>query len=110
MNNIELEKKIKELLGIENYFDLVLAIKDFEKEYKTTDFFKVTKRPLEAVVKEAKIHYALQLNDLADKLQKVLDNLSLESVNELLDKMSGVFGKENQEITESLEVLKNLKN
>ena len=30
MNNIELENKIKELLNIENYFDMIVAMKKFE--------------------------------------------------------------------------------
>ena len=40
MNNIELENKIKELLSIENYFDMIVAMKKFEPEYKKSDFFK----------------------------------------------------------------------
>lgn len=110
MNNVELEKKIRELCGIDNYFDMIEAIAAFEKEYKTSDFYKKTKRSLEQVVKEARIHYALQLKDLGRYVQNLLDNLSLENVNDLLDKMGGVFSKENEDIAESLEVLKDLKN
>ena len=109
MNNIELEARIKTLCAIENYFDMVIAIKDFEKEYKTTDFYKMTKRSLENVVKEARLHYALQLKDLGRQLQTLIDNLSLENVNDLLDKMGLVFGEENKEIKESLEIMKDLK-
>ena len=109
MNNIELEARIKTLCAIENYFDMVIAIKDFEKEYKTTDFYKMTKRPLENVVKEARLHYALQLKDLGNHVQELLDNLSLENVNDILEKMGVIFGEENKEIKESLEVLKDLK-
>lgn len=109
MNNIELEARIKTLCAIENYFDMVIAIKDFEKEYKTTDFYKMTKRPLENVVKEARLHYALQLKDLGRHIQALIDNLSVENLNELLDKIGIVFGEENKEIRESLEVMKDLK-
>ena len=34
MNNQELELKVKELLNISNFFDMIIAVKEFEKEYK----------------------------------------------------------------------------
>lgn len=109
MNNVELEKKIREISAIDNYFDMVEAMIAFEKEYKTSDFYKKTKRPLEVVVKEAHVHYALQLKDLGKHIQELLDNLSLDNVNELLDKMGGIFAQENEDIKEAAEVFKNLK-
>ena len=109
MNNIELEARIKTLCAIENYFDMVIAIKDFEKQYKTTDFYKMTKRPLEVVIKEARLHYALQLKDLSRQVQALIDGLSLENINDILDKMGMVFTEENKEIKEGLEIFKELK-
>ena len=38
MNNQELEQKILELLKETNYFDFLIAVKNFEKEYKESDF------------------------------------------------------------------------
>ena len=32
MNNQELELKVKELLNISNFFDMIIAVKEFEKE------------------------------------------------------------------------------
>ena len=110
MNNIELEEKVLEIINETNYFNMIIKAKEFEKNYKTSDFYKNTKKPLSEVIKEAKIFYALQLEDLGKYIQKVIDNLSLENVNNLLDKISGVFHQENEEIQESLEVFKNLKN
>lgn len=109
MSNMELEQKIKEIYSIDNYFDMIIAIKDFEKEYRETEFYKKTKRPLDVVVKEARIHYALQLKDLSKKIQDMLNGLSLENISELLDKVGGVFEQENEDIKESLEVFKNFK-
>ena len=109
MNNIELENKIRQISAIDNYFDMIEAIVSFEKEYKTSDFYKKTKRPLEQVIKEARIHYALQLKDLANYIQDMINNLSFENINEILDKISSVFAQENKDIEESLEVFKHLK-
>lgn len=110
MNNAELELKIKEIIAIENYFDMIIAVKDFEKDYKGSDFYKETKMSLVEVIKQAKLHYALQLSDLSSKIQKVINELNVDNLNSVLDQISGVFGKENTEIKESLEVLKELKN
>ena len=109
MNNIELENKIKELIQIDNYFDFVLAVRDFEKDYKTSDFYKKTRKPLAEVMKESRIYYALQLKDINNRLQNLLDNLSLDNLNDLLDKMGDTFSRENLEIKENLEVFKDLK-
>ena len=46
MNNQELELKVKEILAIENFFDMMEAAIAFEKEYKGTNFFKKTKEQL----------------------------------------------------------------
>ena len=110
MNNVELEKKILEIIDMDNFFDMVLAAKEFEKEYKNSDFFKQTKMPLKDVIKESKIFYALQLRDAEKKVQALLDNLSLDNVNQILDKIGATFGAENEEIRESLEAFKDLKN
>lgn len=110
MNNIELEKKILEIVNQTNYFDMVLAMKEFEPEYKKSDFYKITKKPLIEVVRESKIFYALQLKDISRKIQDVLDNLSLDKVEAIIEQIGDVFGKENAEIMQSLEVIKDLNN
>jgi len=109
MNNIELEARIRKICAIDNYFDLIDEMYAFEKEYKNSDFYKKYKKPLSEVVREARIHYMLQLKDLGDKIQLFIDNLSFENLNDILDKISKVFGEENADIKETLEVFKDLK-
>ena len=46
MNNQELELKVKEILEIENFFDMIEAAVALKKEYKRTKFYKKTKMPL----------------------------------------------------------------
>ena len=109
MDNIELEKELLEIINKENFFDMILAAKNFEPFYKSSDFYKKTKMPLNEVIKESKIFYALQLKDLSKQIQNLIDNLNLDNVNNLLDKMGDTFTQENKEIKDSLEVLKDLK-
>lgn len=110
MDNIELEQRILEIIQTENFFDMIIKAKEFEKEYKTSDFYKITKMPLNDVIKSSKIYYAIQLKDLGNAIQKIINNLSFENVSEVLDKLNETFSAENEEIKDSLEVLKVLKN
>lgn len=108
MNNIELETKIKEIIKIENYFDMVVAANRFDREYKTSDFYKQTKKSLYDVIKESKIHYALQLQDLSTKIQTIIDNLDLNKINEILDQIGQTFGQENGDIRELINNFKDI--
>ena len=109
MNNVELEQKIKEIIAIENYFDMKIAINEFESEYKQSDFYKKIKMPLKDIVYEARMHYALHLEGIGDKIQKIINGLSLEKFNELLDQISTTFGNENAEIGDMLDTIKELR-
>ena len=54
MNNQELELKIKEIIEMPNMFDMIIAAKDIEKDYKTSDFYKATKMSLIEMLGELK--------------------------------------------------------
>ena len=84
MNNQELELKVKEILSIENFFDMMEAVFVFEKEYKTTEFYKKTKMSLVEVMKESKMWYALQFKDIGNKIQSLINNLDLSNLNNVL--------------------------
>lgn len=98
MNNQELELKVKKILEIENFFDMIIAVKEFEKEYKGSDFFKATKMSLTDVIRDAKMWYALQFNNLIEKAQEFLDNLNLDSVNQVVNALGDTFDKENADL------------
>lgn len=69
---------------------------------------RLQKKPLLEVIKEAKVFYTLQFNDIRKKIQKVINDLDLSKINELLDQIGNVFGEENNEIRETLNIFKNL--
>ena len=106
MNNQELELKIKEILSIENFFDMMEAVFAFEKEYKTTEFYKKTKMSLIEVMKESKIWYALQLKDIGNKIQSLINDLDLSNLNKVLEQLGDVYGQENEE---TLNIIKEFK-
>ena len=106
MNNQELELKVKEILSIENFFDMMEAVFAFEKEYKTTEFYKKTKMSLIEVMKESKLWYALQFKDIGNKIQSLINNLDLSNLNNVLEQLGDVYGQENEE---TLNIIKEFK-
>lgn len=106
MSNTELELKVKEILSIENFFDMVEKVVEFEKEYKGTSFYKKTKMPLMEVIKNGKVWYALRFDSLQEKIQELINGLSFENINSILDQFSQVYAQEN---TETLSIINNLK-
>lgn len=105
MNNVELEKKIKELIEIENFFDFYQALVEFEGEYKQSNFYKETKLKLNDAVKMARTHYLLQMKDLSNKINKFLASLDLDKVQELINQFGEKLQTENSEIMEQINSL-----
>lgn len=108
MNNQELELKIKEILSIENFFDMIEAAVFFEKEYKTTEFYKKTKMSLIDVLKSSKVWYALQLKDFGKTIQDTINGLNLENINSLIDQFGALYSKENSDILNMVNEFKNI--
>ena len=104
MNNQELELKVKEILSIGNYFDMIEEVVNFEREYKTSDFFRLTKKSLVDVVKEARSWYIF--DDISEKIQNLIDNLDFDKLSGLLGQFGDIYQQEN---TETLNILKEFK-
>ena len=98
MNNQELELKVKEILAIENFFDMIEATIAFEKEYKTTSFYKKTKMSLMDVIKTSKAWYLIQLKDLGNTIQSLIDGLNMENISNIIGQFGDMYGQENEEI------------
>lgn len=108
MDNTELNNKLKELLTTKNYFDYALSVKDFEKEYKESDFYKKTKKPLKDVLFESRFHYFFMLEGIEKRIQEVIDSLNLEKIESLMNDMSSMFEQENGEILKAANTFKDL--
>lgn len=108
MNNIELEQKIKEIISKDNYFDMIIAAKEFESEYKKSDFYKAIKKPLSEVIKESKVYYFTNFNIILDGLQYLINNLSLDNLVNLVNQFGDTLMNENEEVRKSMEEMKDL--
>lgn len=108
MNNQELELRIKEILKNRNFFDMIESAINFEKEYKTSDFFRKTKISLMEVIKEAKTWYITQLDNIGEKIQELLDNLDVTKVNSILTQLGNIYTGENEETMAIIKEFKEL--
>lgn len=109
MNNIELENKIKEIIDMDNMFDMIMAAKAFESEYKTSDFYKATKMPMMEVIKSAKAFYLVNTKNLQSKFQSFIDNISVDNINSVFDTIANTFQRENAETMQMVAELKDFK-
>lgn len=108
MNNQELELKVKEILATRNFFDMMEKAIEFEKEYKATDFFKKTKMPLVDVIKNSKIWYFFQFEEVTEKIQSLINELDFENVNNVLNQFGDLYRQENEDTLSILQDFKEL--
>ena len=108
MNNSELELKVKEIIKIENFFDMIEAAQDFEKEYKQSDFYKKTKQPLLPMLKEAAGWYGIAADRIYKEAQKEINKLDISHLNDLLDKIAETFGTKTATITKQISQLQDI--
>jgi hypothetical protein len=108
MTNSELNDKLKDICLMPNYIEALLAIKRLEPEYKKTDFYKETKISIADLIKNAKIWYITDLTQLGSIIQKLIDGLSLEKIQDIINQIGQTFEEENEEITEAAQTYKEL--
>lgn len=102
MNNEELYLKLNEIMQIENTFDAILALKEFEKSYKNSEFFKQTKMSVKEVVEYYKTLNPINILSLKNDLQKLVNEIDFDNFMGMFDKMADVFAKENQDIQDNI--------
>lgn len=108
MNNQELELRIKEILSLENFFDMIEAAVDFEKEYKQSGFYKKTRMPLLEAIKNSKMWYLVNFDELLKSIQEKINQLDLSKFMEIIDQAGRLFAGENQEILNMIQEVKDI--
>ena len=108
MTNVELKERVENIIAIEDYFDRSIAISNFENDYKKSDFFKITKKPLDNLVRDYRIDNLLSIKKLRKGLQEILDKLDFTNIDDTLNKISDTFGQENSEIIDTIKDFKEI--
>lgn len=100
MDNKELELRVKEILKNDNYFDMMIAAKNFASEYKASDYYAATKQPLFEMIKEAKMYYTFNIDSFFENIQEKISSLDVDKLLEVIDQLSSVFEQDNEEMKE----------
>lgn len=109
LTNEYLNTRLHEILTqSSNFFDVILQLKEFEKEYKQSDFFKQTKISLFDLVNEAKIFYLTNTSILIDKLNKIIDGFDVDKLLAVLQEGGSILEKNNDATLEQLKEFKEL--
>lgn len=109
MTNEELEKQLKKWVVTENSFlDVRLECRKLEPQYKKTEFYKATKRPLRELLRQYKRWNFTNLSTLGEQLQQLLDGLNFDNVSNIIEQFGETFSKENGEIRSAVNTYKQL--
>ncbi len=107
--NEYLNKRLHEILeGSNNFFDVLLELKNFEKEYKQSDFYKITKINLMDLVRDARIFYLTNTQVISDKINAIVNNLDGEKIADILDKGGSILQANNEATLAQLQEFKEL--
>lgn len=109
MTNQEIIEKINTLMSEnENFCDLLLALKNFNKEYKKSDFYKKTRISLNRLVKQYRAYSFTNLDEIFDRVQEKINNLDLSNVQNIVDTLGFNTDREIEDLNSSWNGLKDL--
>ena len=109
MTNQEIIEKINTLMSEnENFCDLRLALKDFNKEYKKSDFYKKTRISLNRLVRQYRAYSFTNLDEIFDRVQEKINNLDLSNIQNIVDTLGFNTDREIEDLNSSWNGLKDL--
>ena len=109
MTNQEIIEKINTLMSeTENFCDLLLALKNFNKEYKKSDFYKKTRISLNRLVRQYRAYSFTNLDEIFDRVQEKINNLDLSNVQNIVDTLGFNTDREIEDLNSSWNGLKDL--
>ncbi len=106
IDNEYLNNRLAEIVNQDNFFDVILQLKEFEKEYKTSDFYKTTKLNLMDLIKDARIFYLTNVQYIVKKINEVFENVNSEKLLEILDETGNILEANNQATLEQIKEFK----
>lgn len=109
MTNQEIIEKINTLMSEnENFCDLLLALKNFNKEYKKSDFYKKTRISLNRLVRQYRAYSFANLDEIFDRVQEKINNLDLSNIQNIVDTLGFNTDREIEDLNSSWNGLKDL--
>ena len=109
MTNQEIIEKINTLMSEnENFCDLLLALKNFNKEYKKSDFYKKTRISLNRLIRQYRAYSFTNLDEIFDRVQEKINNLDLSNIQNIVDTLGFNTDREIEDLNSSWNGLKDL--
>ena len=109
MTNQEIIEKINTLMSEnENFCDLLLALKNFNKEYKKSNFYKKTRISLNRLVRQYRAYSFTNLDEIFDRVQEKINNLDLSNIQNIVDTLGFNTDREIEDLNSSWNGLKDL--
>lgn len=109
MTNQEIIEKINTLMSEnENFCDLLLALKNFNKEYKKSDFYKKTRISLNRLVRQYRAYSFTNFDEIFDRVQEKINNLDLSNIQNIVDTLGFNTDREIEDLNSSWNGLKDL--
>lgn len=109
MTNQEIIEKINTLMSEnENFCDLLLALKNFNKDYKKSDFYKKTRISLNRLIRQYRAYSFTNLDEVFDRVQEKINNLDLSNVQNIVDTLGFNTDREIEDLNGSWNGLKDL--
>ena len=108
IDNEYLNERLAEIVNQDNFFDMVLELKEFEKEYKTSDFYKTTKLNLMDLIRDARMFYLTNTKCIVNKINEVFNNVNSEKLLEILDETGAILEENNQATLQQIQEFKEL--
>lgn len=109
MTNQEIIEKINTLMSEnENFCDLLLALKNFNREYKKSNFYKKTRISLNRLVRQYKTYSFTNLDEIFDRIQEKINNLDFSNVQNIVDTLGFNTDREIEDLNSSWNGLKDL--
>lgn len=88
LTNIDISNKIRAIRELQDPCDRAVALTDFEPEYKQTNFYKKTKRPLQTLYYEIAIEDLLSLRSILQNVQTFLNELDADKLVAMFDEVN----------------------
>lgn len=88
MDHEQIINQILEIRAIKNACDRAVALKQFEKKYKKTAFYKTTKKPLQLLYYEVLVEDTLTLRTLLQTVKDFIESLDAEKLLQMFDQVN----------------------
>lgn len=88
MNNEELIQFLDSVHDMPNYCDRIVALKNFEKQYKKTEFYRQTHMSLQQLYMQYTLEQTLTLRIITKNINEMFNNIDADQFIAMMDEVN----------------------